>query len=351
MADSTSIQRILMIRPTALGDVCRTVPCLAALRQAFPQAQIDWLVHRHYIPAIQAHPALHQAVAFDRSQLAHWYARPQAVRELGRFLSNLRRAHYDLTIDLQGLARSGFFAWMTGASQRWGYANARELGWLGYNRRASIDRRMHSVDRMLSLLEAFGVPCLASPDMRLYVPPQAQAWRPAFLKQEQLTQGQYAILAPTAQWKCKCWPIQRYLQLAQRMLAERRWGERLVILAARHEQPLIQPLLDGLGSRAVWPTSDVGQMMSLIEGCRLMICNDSAPLHMAVGFDRPVIALFGPTDPALVGPYRQRDAVVEPTNISSLRQDGAAYRHRRDDQSLMARIDLQTLWQRVLETT
>ena len=163
----TDPARILMIRPSALGDVCRTVPCLVSLRRAFPAATIDWLVNDAFVPAVSAHPALNAAVAFDRRAFGDGIKRLQlgAARS---FMGELKARGYDLVVDLQGLARSGLLAWSTRAKRRVGYANARELGWLGCNERHHVDASIHAVDRMLRLIELAGVrPVL---DMRLYTP-------------------------------------------------------------------------------------------------------------------------------------------------------------------------------------
>ena len=162
-----SSPRVLIIRPTALGDVVRTVPALVSLRAAMPQARIDWLVHDAYADAIRHHPALDGVIEFPRRRFGRAWTSPAIARELWRWTASLRRARYDLVFDLQGLARSGWFTFVTGAARRVGFANAREGAWLGYNRRHRVDAEVHAVDRMLALLEAEGVP--VQRDMRLYL--------------------------------------------------------------------------------------------------------------------------------------------------------------------------------------
>ena len=140
--------------------MARTVPCLASLRRAYPGAQIDWLVGSAFVDAVRAHPALSGVVRFDR----------QANASVWPLLRRLRQARYDLVFDLQGLARSGLFAWATRAPVRVGYANARELGWLGVNHRHDIDPTRHAIDRMTARLSLSSSAWLSSLGLQITPP-------------------------------------------------------------------------------------------------------------------------------------------------------------------------------------
>ncbi len=323
--------RVLLIRPSALGDVARTVPVLVSLRRAWPEARIDWLVDARYADVVAQHPMLDGVVPF---------ARNGGLRAWLGLVGRLRDARYDRVYDLQGLLRSGLFARLSGAARRVGFADAREGGWLGYNVRHRVDPTVeHTVDRMLALIEADGVEPVR--DLRLHVGEHDRAWAGDWLNQQGWSDG-FACVAPTAQWLCKCWPIERYAEVAKRL------DRPIVVLAAPHEAPQVQPLLKALGDRATLPRTSVGQLMALIERTQLLLCNDSAALHIAVGLDRPVVALFGPTDPRKVGPYRRDDTVIQPPDTDSLDFD---YRKQRDDQTIISKIAVQTVWEKLKEST
>jgi heptosyltransferase I len=293
--------RVLIIRPSALGDVCRSVPVLASLRSAYPKARIDWLVQDAFAEAVAAHPMLDAVVPFARTGIA------EAIRSfrfgpLRDFLRSLRAGDYDLVIDVQGLGRSGFFAWATRARRRVGDRHARELGWLGYTERHEIDpppQRWHAVDRMLRLLQAAGVPPVR--DMRLYTAPADRDW---LLADMRLRPGQFAVVAPTSRWPGKRWPIDRFARVVEHLIQR---GMCVAVVGTRAERDQCGPVLE-LAERdtrvvdLVGRTS-LGRLMALIEASALVIANDSAALHMAVGFDRPYVALYGPTRVDLVGPY------------------------------------------------
>src|SRR5688572_7002593 len=99
--------RILIIRPSALGDVCRSVPVLASLRRAFPKSAIDWVVQDDFAAAISAHPALDETIRFPRARLANWWRNPRTAFEAVQWLMELKRRNYELVLDCQGLGRSG----------------------------------------------------------------------------------------------------------------------------------------------------------------------------------------------------------------------------------------------------
>lgn len=326
------VRRVLIVRPSALGDVARTVPCLATLKRALPGAQIDWLVNRPFADVIRAHPMLNAVVPFDRRP---WW------KSLG-LMRRLRAARYDAVVDLQGLARSGLFSVATGAALRLGEAGAREGAALAYTRKHTLSAT-HTVDRMLELLDREGF--TLDRDMRLHVPDQDAGWwaqtQPNALGEDE---GGYIVLAPTAKWGSKCWPVAKFTELARRVRTDG-LAARVVVLAGPGERARVQPLLDALGREAACPETTVGRMMAVIAGARAVVANDSAALHIAVGLGRPAVAVFGTTDPQRVGPYGRLDAVVQPPDLG--REDLTRYRQHRDDDSLIARVPIDAVWDRL----
>jgi len=324
---SDAPRSILIVRPSALGDVCRSVPVLVSLRRAFPGARIDWLVQDSFVDAVRAHPDLSGVVPFPRRGMKDWLVSGR-LAPVGRWLRDLAEREYDLAIDFQGLARSGFFTWMSGARRRVGFSNAREGGWLGLTESYSVPRDRHTVDRMLDLLRQMGVAPV--PDLRLHAPPEDRARVGA----DPALGEPYAVMAPTSRWPAKQWPADRFALVASALTAR---GLNVVLVGSGSERGQIGPLLD-LASRdprlvdRVGSTG-VGGLLAVIERSRLVIANDSAALHVGVGFDRPIVALYGPTRVELVGPYgRERDVIrhVGP---------GDTLDHKRPDRvTLMQRI-------------
>jgi len=302
---NTDPSRILLIRPSALGDVCRTTPVLVSLRTRYPEAKIDWLVRDRFVDAVRGHPALTGVVPFPRDAMRRWLS-PTGARSIAVFLRTLRQPRYDLVIDCQGLARSAVFSLATRAPRRLGDARASEFAWVGANVRINTDPSAHVVDRALQIVAAAGAPPIA--DSRLYTPGDIS------LDETRLASASYAVLAPTSAWPGKCWPVERFATLAQRLLGDS-LVESVVFVGAPAERDQAYAALDLCKDDQrivdlVGATS-VGQLMRLIENAALVVANDSATMHIAVGFDRPLVALLGPTDAPLAGPYHRPDAVAQ----------------------------------------
>lgn len=330
MPSTARPNRILIIRPSALGDVCKSVPVLVSLRRAFPDAVIDWLVQDSFTPAIAAHPALSGVVLFPRKALGASMGRLNPGPSLA-WMNELRARHYDIAFDMQGLARSGLFAFATRAPRRVGYANARELGWLGYTERHRVGLELHSVDRMLELLKLAGVPPVA--DMRLYVP---ESDRAAFTASDSstasLARQRYVLIAPTSRWVGKRWPCERFAELARELLAVTGPAaiDRVVVVGSASEREQCGPLLELARNQPrvldLLGKTSVGGLMALVESASLVVANDSAALHMAVGFGRSLVALYGPTRVGTVGPYRRHANVIQhvrPEEVLDHKSDAA----------------------------
>jgi lipopolysaccharide heptosyltransferase I len=330
---------ILIIRPSALGDVCRTVPVLVSLRRAFPEARIDWVVQDSFADAIRAHPDLNGVIPFPRGRFARWW-RPRVWAELAGWLRRLRRRRYDLVIDCQGLSRSGLMTLVTGARRRVGLRGAREFGWLGYNLARRTEPGLHTVDEMLSLVELLAVPAVRC--LRLYVPEADRHWW-----QEARPAGRYAVLAPTSRWVSKRWPAARWRDLIDPLLE--RGFDSVVLIGAPGEVEQVMEVCPAVecDERRVnlAGRTTVGQTMAIVERADLVIANDSAPLHMAVGLASPCVGLFGPTDPARVGPYGRPESVIraplEP------RDQVVGFKDRQLGDRLMRRITMDDVLERV----
>lgn len=330
--------KILLIRPSALGDVVRTVPALVSLRRAYPTARIDWLVQDDFQDAIAHHPDLSRVIPFPRRVFGHQLTRAQ-FGPFRAFLRELRETGYDLVYDLQGLARSGMMAHATRAPRRVGFADARELGWLGLTERIPVSADMHTVERMLALIHASGTPPVR--DMRLYL---AEKDRLSTLADPELPSDGYAVLAPGSRWPGKRWPDDRFAAVAQHLV---RRGLKVCLVGSRGEREQCGRCLD-LADRNPkiidrMGKTTIGQLMSIIRYSTMVIANDSAALHIAVGFDRPSIALFGPTRVDRVGPYRREADVIqhiEPT-------DDLDHKHASSGLALMKRITVEEVTLRI----
>lgn len=302
----------------------RTVPVLASLRRAYPGARIDWLVNPEFVPAIAHHPDLTAAVAFPRRDLSAWMKRGRFGAAWAWARRTLREPGYDLVVDAQGLARSGLLAWLTRSPRRVGYRDAREFGWLGLNERVKMPRDLHHVDRYLHLVRAMGVEARA--EMRLY--PAAED-REAVARDERLGGTRYVVVSPATRGLGRAWAIERYAALVRELLLRAgEWGvERVMVVGLESERAYCRAVTEiGAGDARVVDLvgkTSISRLMAVIERAALVVCNDSAAMHMATAFARPMVALLGPTRAEISGPYGRPEAVV-----SGWRAGDEGVRHR-----------------------
>lgn len=279
---------------------------LATLRRAWPEARIDWLVQDSFADAVRAHPALTGVVPFARHRMGT-ELRAGRTGGLREFVQRLRGVEYDLAIDAQGLFRSGFFAWASRARRRIGYADAREGGWFFCNERHRVPADAHTVERMLALTRAAGAQPVE--DMRLYAPPEDDA----VVESDGRFAGRFVVIAPTSRWAGKRWPAERFALLAGALVE--RGADRVVVVGSASERDQCGPLLDLTSRDArvidLVGATGVGRLMALVRRAALVVANDSAALHMAVGFGRPLVGLYGPTRVERVGPWRRERDVIQ----------------------------------------
>ncbi len=327
---------ILLIRPSALGDVCRTVPVLSSLRRAHPDARIDWVVRDIFTDAVRFHPALTTCIPFPRNDISAALRRGNPA-PLRRWLKGLQDNRYDIALDCQGLFRSGYFAWASGARRRIGYSNARELGWIWLNEKHHVPGNLHAVDRMLELTRLAGIEPLR--DMRLYTSTKD---RESIATDPALAGKRFAVIAPTSAWTGKQWPADRFAQVIRWMLESDPRIDAAVLVGTDRERASIAPLLELAKSDPriidrVGATT-VGQLMALVESSAFVLGNDSAAIHMAVGFTRPAVAVFGATRIEENGPYTGHNPPT-PVIVIQPPHRGERINHRRSAAAAVALME------------
>jgi heptosyltransferase-1 len=294
-------QRILIIKPSSLGDVTHALPVLRLLRRKWPAAQISWLVAPYCAGLLEGHKDLDEVILFDRRRFGTAWKSPSAGLELIRFKRDLRRRKFDLVIDLQGLLRSGWLAFYTGAPVRIGFANAREFAPLFYTHRVPIeDVEQHAVDRYLKIAAALG--CETSPvEFDFPLTDADREYVDSIIPAEP-----FAVLLPGTNWPTKRWPAEHFEELVEPL--RERFGLASV-LAGGADAAELAPQIPGalnLAGRTSLP-----QLVALLQRASLVVANDSGPMHIAAALGRPLVTMFGPTNPVRTGPYGRPECVVE----------------------------------------
>jgi heptosyltransferase I len=292
--------RVLIVKPSALGDIVHTLPLLRLLRLRWPAAHISWLVAPGFASILDGHPLLDRVIHFDRKGLATLDGGARVVGDWLAFGQQLAEERFDLVIDVQGLFRSAMLTLATTAPVRVGFGYAREMAWLGYTHRiASRSAERHAVERYLDLAEAFGCPRDAV--FEFHVTDQDRAAVDELLAGV----GRFCVLLPGTNWDTKKWPIDSYAALSRRIEAE--WGLRCVVAGAKDVIELAAriPSALNLATKTTLP-----QLVELLRRASLVVANDSGPMHIASALGVPLATIFGPTNAVRTGPFGRAGTVV-----------------------------------------
>lgn len=316
------VERVLVIKPSSLGDIVHALPVLAGLRAAYPRAHIAWLVARPFVSLLDRHPLLDAVIPFDRKHYGHMWRSPRAALDFLKFCFAIRRQRFDLIIDLQGLFRSGFLACVAGARRRVGFADGRELSWLfmtqrvrgPWSSRKGAGRRdpasdVHAVEKNLHLARALGLQ-VDPPRFPLGLCEADRRSASALLAGAGLAGGRFTVVAPGARWDSKRWPVESWAGLIDRL--EGAGVGPCVLLGAPDEREGADAIVARCRSK---PANLVGrtslrELTALLELAERVVCCDSGPMHIAAALGKPMVALFGPTNAARTGPYDSRAQVL-----------------------------------------
>src|ERR1019366_5069700 len=308
--------RILLVRLGALGDIVHAIPVAAALRHAFPGSRIDWLVSAKHREILDLVPVIDRRLAInDRGGAGAGTPMLAAIAEL-------RRSHYDVALDLQGLLKSAVLARMSGATRVVGFSSSylREpLARAFYTDVHEPAGVPHVVFQNLSLLEAIGL-TVVTPEFPIERAESAVA--NAMAAQ---TQGRYALVNPGAAWPNKRWPPSRFGAVAAAL--RERHGLMSVVPWGPGEETIAQELVASSGGAAILsPPTSIADLVALARGAALMISGDTGPTHIAAAVGTPIVGLFGPTRPARNGPWSAagvavtRDAICEGHHLRRCRR-------------------------------
>ena len=304
-------RRILLIKPSSLGDCLHALGVLNGLRKARPRAKISWLINSEYAELIEEHPGLDEVIEFNRGQFGAKKLGLAAVREVFRLCGELRARKFDLVIDLQGLLRSGLMAAATGADVRVGLADAREGAGLFYTHRVQLENTdVHAVDRYMRCLESLGMGT-EERDFSLPVAAKVSEEIEGLLVEAGLKKNErFVLVAPGARWESKRWAIEKFAQVIDGIKEE--MSLRCVLAGAKNEKDLCERLAGMCKSEPINMAGETSlkQLAGLVKRSELVVGHDSGTIHLAVAMDRPLVCIIGPTEPKKTGPYGREDSIV-----------------------------------------
>lgn len=329
---SRTFERILLIKPSAVGDVIHTLPVLVELRRRYPKARIDWILTPAIAELVGHHSALSNVLLFARHDFSRFGRSWAASMGLLGLLSQIRRTHYDLVIDLHGQFRSAVFALASGCpvrvgfdrprrgrlaarrerlapgAYRHGWTGTREGAWLAYSHCIPIPTLdVHAVDRYLWLGRLLGfVP--GPPDFAVPIPADARQRLQNRLADRGLLGQPLAILVPGTIWHTKHWHIEGFAGVARHLAAR---GHTVVLAGVARERARCRAIADACaGAHDFSGETTLSELAALIQRATIAVTNDSGSMHLAVALGTRVVSVFGPTDHVWIGPYGRPHAVV-----------------------------------------
>jgi heptosyltransferase-1 len=312
--------RFLVVRLGSLGDILHTFPAVAALRQFFPAAEIIWLTH----------PRWKFLVGTSGLTSDVWTVETRALSSLREVIRRLRQSSFSAAIDYQGLWKSAMLPFFGAVPKRIGFSSAtvREFGVpLLYTERVKTTKA-HIAEQNGDLSLRAGAQRGTAP-VSLKIPAEDQAAVCARLRAQGL--DRYIVLSPGGGWRSKCWPAERFGALCSKLRES--LSLRAIVNAGPGDDDLAAAVVRTSGDAAPFVHhGSLGELMALLRGAACVVAGDTGPLHLAAAIGTPLVALFGPTDPARNGPYQVGNPHASEYKNIVLRVPGVRTTHARDEQ-------------------
>ncbi len=300
-----------------MGDVIHTLPAAYGLREAYPHATIGWLIEERWAELLCAPRAPRRGPRSPQRPLADWVHTvnltgwPKSLgaiatlQQIATVWSDVRAAHYEVAVDLQGAIRSALLARWSGAGIVYGAAEPRESPASMLYTRTAVARGSHVIEQNVSVAEAVAQRKMKIPHVEFPRDPEAEARIDLRLSEQAITD--FAVLNPGAGWGAKRWPAERYGQVAGKLASE---GVRSIVNYGPGEESLAREV-EAAGARVARAMKcSITELIALTRRARLFVGGDTGPMHLAAALGVPVVAIFGPTDPARNGPYGTRSIVL-----------------------------------------
>jgi heptosyltransferase I len=315
-------KKCLIVRLSAMGDVIHTLPAVAALRAAFPEAHIGWLIEERWAELLHARgfprrgPRSAQRPLVDEVHtvnLKAWRKSLFSVSTIQRAATvwnDVRDAGYDIAIDLQGAIRSAMLARLSGAKVIYGPAQPWETPASLWYSRPIVARGRHVIEQNISVAQAVighYRHALALKEFRVALPRDCDAEARVEKQLVENSISDFAIINPGAGWGGKRWPAERYGQVVSGLTA---MGISTFVNYGPGEEELFRRVRESSEGAAKPAAGSISELIALTRRARLFIGGDTGPLHLAAALQVPVVAIYGPTDPARNGPFGTRSIVL-----------------------------------------
>lgn len=305
--------RFLIIRLSSIGDVLHSTPVARALKTAWPNCHITWLVGQVPSDLLGSNPYIDELYIWPRERWENHMRRGQFKKawQLWRSLQcDLQSRNFDVTLDIHGLFLSGMIATASKAPRRIGMGNTQELNWLFMNEIApSLPQEVHVIERYLSVLKPLGIHSKEYA-MTLHLPDEAIAFAKNFLRSHGVAETDTIIaLNPGTTWPSKNWPTEYYAIVAKALQN----NGHILLCGGPSEQALGESIVTQSNVPVINAINQTSllQLAALISQCNVLVTGDTGPLHMGIALNIPTVSLFGPTDPQKFGPLTGEYVILQ----------------------------------------
>jgi len=326
--ESTAVEKLLIVRLSAMGDVIHTLPAAQALRHAYPEATIGWIIEERWAELLCAPGTARRGPRSAQRPLVDWVHTVNlrgwgkslfqfsTAQQVAKVWNDVRSAGYDVALDLQGAIRSAVLARWSGAPVVYGAAEPRESpASLWYSRKV-IARGTHVIEQNLAVAAALIPRRVDVPEVEL--PRSSDAEQRVQKKLVEAGVADFAILNPGAGWGAKRWPAERYGQVARELARD---GLRSVVNFGPGEEGLAREAETASNGAAVAFEGTISELIALTRRAKLFVGGDTGPMHLAAALKVPLVGIFGPTDPARNGPFGTESVVLRnPESVTSHRR-------------------------------
>ena len=293
------IDKILIIKPSAWGDVVHSLPFLAALKRRYPAAEIHWVIAKGLHSFLEGHPLIDKLWIMDKDGWKRIGNFRQILPEINAFRKGLGKEHFDISIDLSGLLRSGLITWAASARYKLGFSDSDEGSPFFYSHKIEGGKQIHAIDRYLKLARLLD--CDISTIEYPFPPlPEIEKVFPTLTEE-------FCIMAPSAGKDANRWPAERFGQLAAQLNLP------TLVIASAADAHVAKAVVAASKGKAINMAgkTNLKELVALIRKSSYFICNDTGPMHIAAALKIPVFALFGPANPTRTGPYGSNHTIIQ----------------------------------------
>jgi lipopolysaccharide heptosyltransferase I len=291
--------KMLIIKPSSLGDIIHSLPFLGVVKRRFPNTEIHWVVARGLHVLLENHPLISKLWIINKDSWKTPAYFSKTLGEIRDLYTGLGREGYDVCVDLSGLFRSGLLSFASKAPVKIGFANSDEGSPFFYTHKVQGNMELHAIDRYLQIAAAMGCPVNNVDYPMAGFEPDPSICR--------TLPNEYAVIAPSAGKEANRWPARRFGELAARLPLP------TVIVCGKNDAAIAEEVAAAAKGKAISLAgkTNLTELLAVIRKARFFISNDTGPMHIAAAFHVPVFALFGPANPKRTGPYGKIHTIIK----------------------------------------